>query len=107
MFDCRLERTKDFFIPIVMIDVDDHSGDKRNDVLQNLSLHRREVEEAVEHEQIDFIEPRQLTVAIASDYLQGTKLVRVFVSQIELVERRSIRRIDLGDVAIEINLRLR
>ena len=57
MFDCRLERTKDFFIPIVMIDVDDHSGDQRNDVLQNLSLHRREIEEAVEHEQIDFIQP--------------------------------------------------
>src|SRR5437763_1307950 len=107
MFDGRLERTKDFFIPIVMIDVDDHSGDQRNDVLQNLSLHRREVEEAVEHEQIEFIQPGQLTIAIASDYLQCTKLVRVFVCQIELVERRRIRRINQSDVAIEINLRLR
>src|SRR5256885_2510493 len=100
MFDCRLERTKDFFIPIVMIDVDDHLGDQRNDVLQNLSLHRREIEEAVEHEQIDFIQPGQLTVAIASDYLQGPKLIGVFVSQTELVERRRVRRIYLSDVAL-------
>src|ERR1051326_4464852 len=104
MFDGRLEGTKDFFIPIVMIDIDDYRGDKRNDVLQYLALHRREIEEAVEHEQIDFIEPRQLTIVIFPDHLQCPKLIRVFIGQIEFVERRRIRRIDLSDVAIEIYL---
>src|SRR2546428_10368154 len=52
-----LFRSEDFGIALVVIQINDDFRDRGNQAAQNLTLHRREIEEAIEHEQLYIREP--------------------------------------------------
>ena len=52
MIDGFLKRKKDLLIALVVIEVNDDFRNLWDQPLQNLALHRGEIEEAIEHEQL-------------------------------------------------------
>src|ERR1051325_7432383 len=93
VFDRGSKRLKDVRVLIIVIDVHDYIGDARDQLSQNLALHRREIKEAVEHQQLNFIEPRQRRLVpgdFAADDLrreQLNRLLKILVGQLSAQEK--------------------
>ena len=58
MVDRRVKRTKDFLVSLIAVEINNHIRHGRNQPSQHLTLHRREIKETVEYQQINPAEPR-------------------------------------------------
>ena len=50
MIDGRSEWSKDLVVAIIVIQVDDNIWHLRDQALQNLTLHRREIKKPIQHQ---------------------------------------------------------
>ena len=61
MLDSFLKWEENFLVEFVVIEVDHHFRNPRDQASQDLALHRRKVEEAIEHKQLQFASQGRLT----------------------------------------------
>src|SRR5687767_6735485 len=107
LLDGRAKRSKNLLVAIVAVEVDDHLRNSWHKAAQHLSLHRREIEKAIQHQQLDLIKPRNVHAAarqITSQNLERAQLICILVRQREFIERLAVRAINPGNVAIKITL---
>ncbi len=77
-----------------MIQIDDNVGNGRNQAAQDLSLHRREIKEAIQHQEFYLLQPGQGNTVpgnFAAQNLERAQLIRVLVSQAETIQRCNVR----------------
>ena len=60
MIDRRLKRTKNFLVSLIAVEINNHLRHGRDQPPEHLALHRREIKETVEYQQINSAEPRQV-----------------------------------------------
>src|SRR6476659_5508977 len=88
-----LKRREDLRIAVVVIEIDDRLRQQRNQVAQDLALHRSEIEEAVDDEQLNIRQPRnahKFVVDHAAQHPERAKLLGVFFSEQILIQKFSV-----------------
>ena len=66
VLDCFLKREEDFLIAFVVVQINYHVRDPRDQASQNLTLHGCKVKEAIKHEQMHVREPGNTDIACSS-----------------------------------------
>src|SRR5215471_14598560 len=109
MLNRRRERAKDLRIVFIAIEVHDYLRHAWDQALQNLTLHRREIEKTVEHQEFDLVKPGQGNrgaLDLAQHDLERAQLIGIFVGQAVLIQDLRILVVNQRDFTIEIDLRL-
>ena len=79
----RARTGRDFPIIVIVIKVYHHVRDPRNQASQNLALHGCKVEEAIQHQHLHILNPREtnaLAIQFAIENGKCTQLIRVLLS---------------------------
>src|ERR1044071_2257531 len=93
--DRLLKRREDLGIRVIVIEIHDRLRQQRNQIAQDLALHRSEIEEAVDDEQLNIRQPRnahELLVDHATQHPKRAKLFGVFFSEQILIQKLSVIR---------------
>src|SRR2546428_5723948 len=104
-----LFRSEDFGIALVVIQINDDFRDRGNQAAQNLTLHRREIEEAIEHEQLYIREPwdsHRAAVKLAVEDRERPQTIRVRFGELMPAQQLVIGRINQRHLFVEIDLRM-
>ncbi len=89
MVDSFLKWKKDFLIALIVIEINQHIRNLRNQPLQNLALDGGEIEKAVKHEQLDRSQPGQshgATINLALENCERAQLIRVCFGELVPVQ---------------------
>src|SRR4030095_150433 len=109
MVDSFLKWKKDFLIALIVIEINEHIRNLRNQPLQNFTLDGCEIEEAIKDEQLDRSKPWQshrATVNLALENGERAKLIRVCFSELVPVQQFRVGRINQSHFLIKIILRV-
>ena len=91
--DRLLKRNEDFGIAVVVIEIDDRLRQQRDQLAQDLALHGREVEEAIDDEKLHVRQPRQShqpLVDHAAQHPERAKLLGVFFGELVLIQELGV-----------------
>ena len=88
MVDGFLKWEENFLVEFVVIEVDDDFRNPRNQASQDLALHWREVEEAIEHQQLHVRKPGNtdcLAIKLTIENRKRAQLIRVLFGELVTV----------------------
>ena len=106
--DRLAERNEDLGITVVVIQVHDRFRKARDQLTQDLTLHRREVEKPVDDQELHFRKPWHLHAVSVNQPAQHPdcpKLIGVFFGKQVLVKQIGVGGINERDLVVEIDLR--
>ena len=107
MIDGVLKRPKNFWIAIVVIQVNQNVSNARNEFTQNFTLHGGEVEEAIQYEQFNLGQPWNvdvMPVKFTFECCQRAHLISIGFRELVTLQQVGISRVDQSDFLVEIDL---
>src|SRR4030095_13943693 len=90
MVDGFLKRKKNLPVAIVVIQINKHIRNLRNQTLQNLALYRREVKEPVKHKHLNISQPgysHRTTVNLTLENCERAQLICICFSELIPVQQ--------------------